>query len=182
MNIKTNYKEVINEEKQGKELYFEAIPTKSERQQLKNNGYRWNNNKKCWYIKLNKDGKTNNTKKSIKNYLSVEVGDIFYSSWGYEQTNVDFFQVIALKGTTQVIIREVNLAIEKEEATSSMSADRSYNVKKCTPLKESVFIKDNEKGQTKKILGTTEHPYINLTSFANAYKYNGGTLYESWYY
>ena len=54
MEIKTKYVEKINEEKQGIELYFEAIPTAEERTILKNNGYRWNNAKKCWYIKKNK--------------------------------------------------------------------------------------------------------------------------------
>lgn len=53
-NIKTNYKKIENEEKKGIELYFEAIPTTEERTILKNNGYRWNNAKKCWYIKKNK--------------------------------------------------------------------------------------------------------------------------------
>lgn len=58
MDLKTKYIEKINEEKQGRELYFEEIPTKEEREQLKANGYRWNNNKKCWYIKTTKgDGK-----------------------------------------------------------------------------------------------------------------------------
>lgn len=54
MELITKYIEKINEEKQGKELYFEEIPTKEEREQLKTNGYKWNNAKKCWYIKLNK--------------------------------------------------------------------------------------------------------------------------------
>lgn len=51
MNILTNYKEVKNEEKKGVELYFEAIPTYQERQELKENGYKWHNQKKCWYKK-----------------------------------------------------------------------------------------------------------------------------------
>lgn len=53
-NIKTDYKKVENKEKQGIELYFEAIPTADERATLKANGYKWNNTKKCWYIKKNK--------------------------------------------------------------------------------------------------------------------------------
>lgn len=52
--LKTNYKEVENKEKQGVELYFETIPTAEERTILKNNGYKWNNAKKCWYIKKSK--------------------------------------------------------------------------------------------------------------------------------
>jgi hypothetical protein len=38
---------------------------------------------------------------------TVEVGTIFYSSWGYEQTNVDFYQVTALVGTTMVEVRQI---------------------------------------------------------------------------
>ncbi len=52
MLLHTKYIEKINEEKQGIELYFEEIPTASEREVLKQNGYKWNNTKKCWYIKL----------------------------------------------------------------------------------------------------------------------------------
>lgn len=33
----------------------------------------------------------------------IKVGDLFYSSWGYDQTNVDFYQVIAVKGKTFTI-------------------------------------------------------------------------------
>ncbi len=29
---------------------------------------------------------------------SVSLGDVFVSSWGYEQTNTCFYQVIALRG------------------------------------------------------------------------------------
>ena len=52
MLLHSKYIEKVNEEEQGKELYFEEIPTTEERQQLKQNGYKWNNQKKCWYIKL----------------------------------------------------------------------------------------------------------------------------------
>ena len=31
---------------------------------------------------------------------SLRVGDILYSSWGWEQTNIDFYQVIAIRGCT----------------------------------------------------------------------------------
>lgn len=41
MNIKTNYQEKRNEEKNGIELYFEGIPTSEERKELKENGFRW---------------------------------------------------------------------------------------------------------------------------------------------
>jgi hypothetical protein len=37
--------------------------------------------------------------------IIVNVGDIFCHSWGYDQTNVDFYQVIEVKGKTATIKR-----------------------------------------------------------------------------
>lgn len=37
----------------------------------------------------------------------VEVGDIFYTSWGYEQTNLDFYQVVGLVGKVTVKLRKI---------------------------------------------------------------------------
>lgn len=42
-----------------------------------------------------------------QNAEGVHVGDLFYGSWGYEQTNVDFFQVVALKGKHTAVIRKI---------------------------------------------------------------------------
>jgi len=177
-NIKTSYKEVINEEKQGIELYFETIPTYEERKILKKNGYRWHNQKNCWYIKENKI-KSNEP----KNELGIKVGDIFYMSWGYEQTNLDFFQVIALKGKTQVIIKEVVLhTIAEEDYPHGMAREVRFDKTKAVPVTRSSFVKDNEKGMIKKVCGTKENPYLNMTSYANAHLYDGQKLYESWYY
>lgn len=181
--IKTEYTEVINIEKNGRELYFKAIPTYEERTILKNNGYKWHNQKKCWYVSNKQTNKqVKEVKTETQNELGIKVGDIFYMSWGYEQTNVDFFQVVALKGKTQVIIKEVRLASKSEKAVSSMSRDVSFSTTATKLVENSVFVKDQEKGMIKKVCGNKENPYLNMTSYANAYKYNGQELYESWYY
>ncbi|HCD6897471.1 TPA: hypothetical protein NDW55_004925 [Klebsiella pneumoniae] len=39
---------------------------------------------------------------------SVSVGDIFASSWGYEQTNVSFYQVVSIHGKSTVCVRPVD--------------------------------------------------------------------------
>ena len=36
------------------------------------------------------------------------VGDVLRSSWGYDQTNIDYFQVVKLVGKTMVEVRELN--------------------------------------------------------------------------
>lgn len=37
----------------------------------------------------------------------VHIGDLYYDIWGYEQTNVDFYQVISLKGKHTALIRRI---------------------------------------------------------------------------
>jgi hypothetical protein len=37
---------------------------------------------------------------------NIQVGEIFVSSWGYDQTNVDFYQVVEIKGK-MVVVREI---------------------------------------------------------------------------
>ena len=62
---------------------------------------------------LNRKEKLREEKKNFRHDLVV--GDILYSSWGYDQTNVDFYEVLA---TTEksVIIREVGQKVVKEDS------------------------------------------------------------------
>lgn len=46
-------------------------------------------------------------KQPTQNAEGVHVGDLFYVSWGYEQTNIDFYQVVALKGAHTAVLREI---------------------------------------------------------------------------
>lgn len=186
---------VRNQEKNGIELYFNAKPKSEILTLLKDNHFRWHSSKHCWYIKYSEiamkvvelinNGKIETVSRETlkqENKLGIKVGDIFYCSWGYEQTNVDFFQVVALKGKTQVVIKEVSLESEEIDNISGMSRDVKYNVNKVKVLDKTTFVKDNDKGMIKKVCGTKECPYLNISSYANAYLYNGKKLYESWYY
>lgn len=196
-----NVKVLRNEEKKGIEIYFSEKPKQDILNVLKGAFFRWHNVKKCWYAKENDNtreiadklsngaeietAEKDNVYRATKteNELGIKVGDIFYMSWGYEQTNVDFFRVKELRGKTQVVLQEVNLKLAEETGISGMSADRIYDKNNYTiTTRSTVHIKDNEKGAIKKVLGNKEHPYINMTSYANAYLYEGQKLYESWYY
>jgi hypothetical protein len=42
---------IKNQELNGIELYFESKPNQNIIDELKNNGFRWHNVKKCWYAK-----------------------------------------------------------------------------------------------------------------------------------
>ncbi|ERH41264.1 hypothetical protein N751_17275 [Legionella pneumophila str. Leg01/11] len=41
------------------------------------------------------------------NHNSLQVGSILYTSWGYDQTNVDFYEVTKLIGRTTLELREL---------------------------------------------------------------------------
>lgn len=156
--IKKDCKIVTNEEHQGEGLYFDEKPTDKIIETLKENGYRWHRQKHCWYRKLDYTG----TKQTKQNYLGVKVGDIFHYSWGYEQTNANYFQVIALKGTKQVIIREIAYKV------TDITGYESYKVRACKDefLKDSSFIKDNSIGAIKQVKGLKNGTiYINIESF-----------------
>jgi hypothetical protein len=61
--------------------------------------------------------------------MKVKIGEIFRRSWGYDQTNVDYFQVVALKAKT-VVVREIN----HREVPGSNQGGMSCNV---VPVKDS---------------------------------------------
>ena len=46
--------------------------------------------------------------KIVKENNEGLLGKVFQSSWGYDQTNVNFYQVVSLKGKKTVEVREIN--------------------------------------------------------------------------
>jgi hypothetical protein len=72
----------------------------------------------------------------------VKPGDIFSCNWGYDETHIDYIKVISIKGRRAIV----------EDVTGTPG-----------------FNHVGER-RTKVIQGTTEHPYISLTSYASAYK------------
>lgn len=194
----------INEELNGIEITFESKPADDIRSTLKENGFRWHRAKGLWYAKQNaqrlelaeilaagkQEPKAKTTKKAEKtNKFGVKVGDLFRTSWGYEQTNNDFFQVVELVGSMSVRVREVCPPVVNREAVSGMSEDITIrNTNEMLPAtSSSVFIKDQERGDLKRLKSFAadgvSNPQFNLTSFADAWKVEADevTVYESWY-
>jgi len=100
---------------------------------------------------------------------SVIVDDIFVSSWGYEQTNVDAFQVVEKIGNATVVLRPIACrAVEGTEISHGMA----QNV---VPV-HNAFI--GEETITKRI---TEYG-IKINSYSSAFQWDGKReFYNSWY-
>lgn len=115
----------------------------------------------------------------------IEPGAILYSSWGYDQTNVDFYMVTR---TTQASAWIVPMSARETE-TGFMSG-YSIPLEPCTT--ERVW--DRETGllterpvvpQIHRIKRTTwrsePEEYLNLTSYSGAYLWDGKRKYASHY-
>lgn len=147
MNMKVNLNKKLN----GIELIFQEKPATEILTMLKENGFRWHRQKKLWYAKVTDERKafvkelqkanteiisvSNNVsvtptktkaKKQPVNKYGVKVGDMFCDTWGYGQTNVDFYQVVDLKGSITVVLKPV-------KKNARMIGDMSYMV---SPIKD----------------------------------------------
>lgn len=188
---------VINENKElnGIEVSFDSKPDKTILSMLKSNGFRWHKTKHLWYAKKTakreevldniNHGKIEPVKE--KNKYGVQVGDVFKASWGYDQTNVNFFQVVKLVGKCSVRVVEVSPEIIKEVPTGSMSGDFTYKLTRnpLPPEENSIFIKDQVKGDLKRIRVPFDGcpPSFYLRSYTDAHLCTGDTVtaYVSWY-
>ena len=106
-----------------------------------------------------------NKERVKKDFQDVKVGDIFLCSWGYEQTNVDFYKLIELKGTKGVFQQ---IGYNHVRETSWCSADVEIDE---TQIIGEPFVKMLKGASFKKY------------SFAYAHKVNKNqTFYTSWGY
>jgi len=98
---------------------------------------------------------------------TLKVGDILCSSWGYDQTNVDFYQVINIPSKKSVTIRKIGLDMPRGEEGFMCG----YSA---------VPIKDSFTGEpfTKRV---TTGGSVKLTDYSYAWLWDGKEKYVSWY-
>jgi len=87
----------------------------------------------------------------------VKVGDVFRSSWGYDQTNIDYYQVIAVSGKTATVC-----------AIGSLNESDGYLQGNCVPALNQ-FIGKPFKKLIQKYSETSE-AHFKINSFSNAWK------------
>lgn len=97
----------------------------------------------------------------------LQIGSILYTSWGYEQTNIDFYQVIELIGTSTVVLRE--LAQEK-------ITERNDSFCGKTKAKPNRFINEPFRKRA------NAQGIVRMNSFSLAWLWDGSPLYYSSYY
>ena len=114
--------------------------------------------KKALDAKLEREGRKKNFKHSLV------VGSILYSSWGYDQTNIDFYQVVEVVGKKSVKIRQIGSSIDHAE----QGADYVVAIR-------NGFLNDSEP----KLKRVGQGNVISLNSYSSAYPYDGEPKYET---
>lgn len=137
----------LNNQLNGVEIKFDSKPTTEILEKLHANHWRWSKYKQLWYNKQTKENiqfakeiseniVTNDLKnivtKEIVNAYGVKTGDIFYTSFGYDMTLVDFYQVVRVMPKSVSVKRIKNKIVENESGFSG----------KCVPVKNN-FVDDN---------------------------------------
>jgi hypothetical protein len=96
-------------------------------------------------------------------------GDILCESWGYEQTNINFYQVIEVSGKQTIIIREVCGTVE----------EKGFMQGTCIP-RPNIWARDSLLMKKRvQCFGTSE--YVTISSYSSARKWDGSPKFCSWY-
>jgi len=108
---------------------------------------------------LEEKQKIRDEKKQLKHGFTV--GDILYSSWGYDQTNIDFYEVTEA-GEKSITIRQVkSVVVKRGRGTDYVMADPGSFIG--PPMKK---IPQFSGGK----------PYVKIESYAYAYEWEGNPL------
>ena len=98
---------------------------------------------------------------------SLGVGVILSASWGYEQTNVDFYEVVRVIGKTMVEIEKIGTQSASDETTGNSMADYA--------------VPDPERRTGKITRHRVSNGAVRIASYCTAYVWDGRPRYRSWY-
>lgn len=112
-----------------------------------------------------------------KTKVEVKVGDIFYTSWGYDQTNVEFFKVVRVSKSS-VWVQETGQEISRDDA----GRDYWYTSSNGQPLVREMRIWEKP-GEYEKVTAPItchrirytydEVPAFNIGSYKSAWLWDG---------
>lgn len=103
---------------------------------------------------------------------AVKVGDVFYSSWGYDQTNVDFYKVVA---KTKARIKVVAIGKIRDEGESGCDHVRPNK----TVEGSEVMTKTVRAASWRSDFDPEVDSFFTVSSYASASRWSGSLVYET---
>jgi len=73
----------------------------------------------------------------IVQQLDIKVGTVFYESWGYDQTNIDFCEVVTVSPTKKTVL--CRMIGKKQVETASVAPDNTWKGEEIFRLKVSQY-------------------------------------------
>lgn len=141
---------------QGKPLFHNRFRNEADRQRKIDEAIR-DRKSRSERVQQRKD-----EKKNFQHGLAE--GDILYCSWGYDQTNIDFYQVVSVVGKA-VVIREISKkTVREEQGADYVAAVPGRFIG--SPLR-------------KMPQGSGGSVYVKINSHQNAYPWDGKPLYST---
>ena len=104
------------------------------------------------------------TKRYIYDNSRTKVGDIFYNSWGYDQTNIDYYKVKKLVGKASVILVPIENQIDEIKSTPYTDAVMPYPAAEGEPMKKKIKYAYYDHYTTARIA---------INSYSNAMEWDG---------
>ena len=93
----------------------------------------------------------------------MKVGDILYASWGYEQTNIDFYEVVKATAKTVTVWK-----LKSEKTYTGQMTGTAKPI-----LGAYAETRRNElKDIRRKVCQYSDREFISITDYANAYPYD----------
>lgn len=109
--------------------------------------------------------------------LVVKPGDFFVESWGYDQTNVDFYQVTRVSASGKTLwMRHVQTHLVSQNGTYDQVAplpdsfDTAANTSRQGELKKRIRVYDGPNGRIVS---------VHMTSYSNAYLWDCKPAYQT---
>lgn len=99
--------------------------------------------------------------------VKMELGAILVSSWGYEQTNVDFYVVVEM---TAKMVKLLPLLKKSRQEDGFQSMAGTTTATKETNFRGEILKKKIQTGD-----------YVKIESYSHAHLWDGRKQYESWY-
>lgn len=106
----------------------------------------------------------------MKQKQEFKEGDILECEWGYDQTNVDFYKVVQVKGMW-AYVRKIKSCVVEDETLMMQGTSEPLDEFKSDKIKRRKIHHSSRDGK----------PYIMISSFESADLWNGKPSRCSWY-
>lgn len=103
----------------------------------------------------------------------IKVGDIFYTSWGYDQTNVEFFKVVRATKASIWVQETGQVQTDHRHDYWRTSSDGQPLVRESRDYDTGVVTKTVAPIEMHRIQYSGALPYFTINSYSSAYLWDG---------